>query len=84
MTLQVTRRFVKDYKRLSPTTQDKVDKTIKQIATGLKHPGLHAHKMTGVAVWEARVDYQYRITFSITKDRVTLRRVGTHEVYRKP
>ena len=34
-------------------------------------------------VWEARVDFHYRFTFSVHSDRVILRSVGTHAIYRK-
>lgn len=37
-----------------------------------------------IASWEVRVDYHYRMTFKIIGNTLSLRRVGTHEVYRNP
>jgi mRNA-degrading endonuclease YafQ of YafQ-DinJ toxin-antitoxin module len=40
--------------------------------------------MVGRDIWEARIDYHYRMTFVVKGDVLQIRRVGTHEIYRKP
>ena len=45
---------------------------------------LKARKMIGTDnVWEARIDYHYRITFQFEGDATICRVVGTHGIYRK-
>ncbi len=35
-------------------------------------------------IWEASVTMQYRFTFTRDGDRVYLRRIGTHDILKKP
>jgi len=36
-------------------------------------------------IWEARVDYKYRVTFTLENDTIVLRVIGNHdEVLRNP
>jgi mRNA interferase RelE/StbE len=77
--------FTKDFKKLPGAKKTKLKQQLQLLVTDLYHPSLNARKMKGyTGVWEARIDYHYRITFKIDKDVVKLRRVGTHEIYRKP
>ncbi len=50
-----------------------------------RHPALHAKKMEGVRdVWELRVTDTYRVTFQFVQEGVLLRRIGTHDILRRP
>lgn len=80
-----TTPFIKQYKKLSPIVQRKVDRQLIHLAQDIRHPALYAKKMSGVGdIWEARVNGRYRFTFQIDRDVVILRKVGTHDIYRKP
>lgn len=85
MRVRLLKPFTKDFKKLPDTTKKKVWKQIALLAKNLSHPSLKARKMKGhPEVWEARVDYHYRVTFKIDKTVIRMRRVGTHEIYKKP
>ena len=85
MRLLRTKPFLKEYKKLSPILQNKVHRQISHLATDMRHPALYAKKMVNQDdIWEARIDEHYRMTFQIYNDIIILRRVGTHEIYRKP
>lgn len=72
--------FVKDYLRLSPQVQGRVEKAIKLLVRNIQHPSLQAKR-----IWEARVTRQYRLTFEICPGNVLrLRRVGTHDILKTP
>ena len=80
-----TKPFTKQYAKLPLAIRKKVDRQIKHLAQDIRHPAINAKKMIGVGdIWEARVDRQYRFTFQIQDDIIILRKVGTHEIYRKP
>ena len=49
------------------------------------HPSLRVKRVQGTeSIWEMSVTMNYRITFEITEERIVLRRIGTHDVLRKP
>ncbi len=78
--------FVKDYLRLSPQVQGRVEKAIKLLVRNIQHPSLRAKRVQGTKrIWEARVTRQYRLTFEICPGNVLrLRRVGTHDILKTP
>lgn len=78
--------FLKQYQKLPLSTRKKFDRQIEMLATqGMRHTGLSARKMVGQDdIWEARIDLHYRFTFQLQGDVIVLRRIGTHEIYRKP
>jgi mRNA-degrading endonuclease RelE of RelBE toxin-antitoxin system len=83
--LYYTDRFRKLYKKLSPPQKEKLNRQLKQLALDINHPSLKVRKMINHQdVYEARVDIHYRFTFTMLPDRIILRAVGTHEIYRKP
>lgn len=85
MKLAYLKRFLRQYAKLPPAIQKKVDRRLKLLAEDIRHPGVKAKKMTGFDdIWEGRVDEHYRFTFKIVDDTIVLRAVGTHEIYRKP
>lgn len=84
MTIQFLKPFIKDYAKLPAPLRQKVDKQLELLKQGLKHPGLAVRKMAGRDIWEARIDYHYRMTFVVKGEVLQIRRVGTHEIYRKP
>ena len=86
MKIRAYRRFQKAYTALPGHIQSKVDRQLKTLSEDLRHPSLHTKKIKGTtAIWEARIDFHYRMTFEIIEDVTFLRVVGNHDdVLRKP
>ncbi|MBM3471262.1 MAG: hypothetical protein FJX73_10805 [Armatimonadetes bacterium] len=79
------RRFFDDYADLPPEIQRRVDRALRRLAENPGHPSLRLRKMEGLPdIWEVRVTSAYRLTCRIEGDACILRRVGTHEIFRKP
>lgn len=85
MTVLRSKKFLKQYTQLPASLQKKVDRCLRLLVKNRRHPSIQARKMVNHdTIWEARVDLHTRITFQVSKDQITLRAVGTHEIYRKP
>ncbi len=85
MKIEQTDVFVRLYRRLSPPVQKKVVSTVRRLASDPYHPSLRVRKLINSNdIFEARIDIHYRITFQKTEETLTLRKVGTHEIYRHP
>ena len=85
MQLRRTKRFVKDYAALPDELRGRTEKAISVLLKSPHHPSLRIKKMEGQEdIWELRVSYSYRLTFQISGDTYILRRVGTHDVLKKP
>ena len=77
--------FAHQYAGLPASIRKKVDRQLLYLAGGLRHSGLRARKMVGHEdIWEARIDEHYRFTFQVQGNLIILRKVGTHQIYRKP
>lgn len=88
MKIFTEKSFDRDYARLPRNIQNRVDKQLILLLTDPQHNSLQTQKMRGqpgrAGIWEARATASYRLTFKIIGDTYRLRRVGTHEIYRKP
>lgn len=86
MKVRRTKTFDKAFLKLPEHLQAKAEKAIRLLLQDFHHPSLHTKKMSGQKdIWEARVDYQYRFTFTLDEDTVVLRVVGNHdEVLKNP
>jgi mRNA-degrading endonuclease RelE of RelBE toxin-antitoxin system len=85
MKISFTVPFKKDYRNLPQSIQDQVDKQIQRLLDNPHHPSLNLKKMEGHrTIWEARVTIGYRMTFQIIEDTYALRRVGTHDILKRP
>lgn len=85
MRIVFTKSFVKDYRRLPQRIQKTVDKQLDLLLSDRDHPSLNVKKMNDPRdIWEGRVTHDYRFTFQIQGDLHILRRLGTHDVLRKP
>lgn len=83
--IKLLRRFEKDYDALPSDVKESVDEKLRMFVSNQRHPSLRVKKMEGAQdIWEMRVTDNYRITFQMSKDSVILRRVGTHDILRKP
>ena len=85
MQLFRTERFVNDFQRLPADIQARAAKALEFFLANQRHPSLHVKKMEGTPdVWELRVSDNYRITFQFVREGVLLRRIGTHDLLRRP
>ncbi len=83
--LRILQTFKKDYNRLPAAIQDKVDKQLEFLLANPDHPSLNLHPVRGTnGIWEGSIDYHYRFTFELDGDFFVLRKVGTHDVLKKP
>lgn len=83
--LRVLSTFKKDYQKLPAEIQNKVDKQLMFLSENPGHPSLNLHPIRGTkGIWEGYVDHQYRFTFEIEEDFYVLRKVGPHNIIKKP
>jgi len=80
-----TKNFVRDYRKLPQAIQKGVDKQLELLLTNAQHASLAVKKMNDPRnIWEARVTLGYRLTFQIEGDIYVLRKVGSHDILKKP
>ncbi len=85
MHLKRTNRFVKDYAALPDDLKARTEKALFRLLENPQYPSLRAKKMEGrEEIWEIRVSDSYRLTFQLIENTYILRRVGTHEVLKRP
>ena len=85
MKLLFTKTFARDYRKLPQEIQKAIEKQLDLLLANPKHPSLNIKKMQDPRdIWEGRVTESYRFTFQIEEDIYILRKVGTHDVLRKP
>jgi mRNA-degrading endonuclease RelE of RelBE toxin-antitoxin system len=85
MKLAFSKRFIKDYRRLPASIQKAADKQLERLLSDFHHPSLNTKKMQDPRdIWEGRVTKGYRFTFQIYDDLYFLRRIGTHDLLKKP
>jgi len=78
-------RFRKDFRRLPVDVQERLGRALEQFVANPRHPALRVKKMEGARdIWELRVSDNYRVTFEYCEGGVILRRVGTHDILRRP
>jgi mRNA-degrading endonuclease RelE of RelBE toxin-antitoxin system len=80
MPIRRTRRFNKAFLKLPPHIQTKVLRALELLDADFRHPGLQAKRIKGTDdIFEARVDYHYRMTYQRQGDVLILRNVGAHD-----
>jgi len=85
MKLLFTKNFVRDYRKLPQEIQQTIDKQLEFLLENAKHPSLNVKKMNDPRnIWEGRVTGGYRFTFQTEGDVYILRKVGTHDIFKKP
>jgi mRNA-degrading endonuclease RelE of RelBE toxin-antitoxin system len=83
--LYFTRTFERLIKRLPKRVRDEAFEKLALYLDAPSHPSLRVKRIKGTEhIWEMSVTMNYRITFELEGDRVVLRRIGTHDVLRKP
>ncbi len=77
--------FKKDFQKLPEEIKRKTEQSLRFLVQNIRHPSLRVRTMEGVRdIWEASVTMQYRFTFEIYKEADTLRRIGTHDILKRP
>jgi mRNA-degrading endonuclease RelE of RelBE toxin-antitoxin system len=78
-------RFKKDYQKLPLEIRKAAKKQLAFLFSNPDHPSLKIKKMQDPRnIWEARVTESYRFTFQIEEDKYILRKIGTHDILKKP
>jgi mRNA interferase RelE/StbE len=85
MEIKPSPKFAQDYKNLPPLIRKRADEKLNLLLKNPQHPSLAVKKMKGFPnIWEARVTKNYRFTFQIQGDFYILRKIGTHDVLKRP
>lgn len=85
MMIRTEKTSDRDYVKLTRHIQTLAEKQLALFLENPRHPSLHVRKMQGREdLWEGRITIHYRFTFKIVGDTYHLRRIGTHEIYKKP
>ncbi len=85
MIIDRSESFKRAYHALPQEIQDRVKKTLLLFAENPRHPSLGHKKMEGAeGIWELRVTQNYRMTYHRIPGGIFLRRVGTHDILRRP
>jgi len=85
MKLLFTKTFIRDYRKLPKQIQKTADKQLESLLTNRNHPSLNIKKMQDPRnIWEDRVTESYRFTFQIVGDMYLMRKVGTHDILKRP
>ncbi len=85
MKLSFTKYFIREYRKLPKPMRKATDKQLELLLTNPKHPSLNIKKMNDPRnIWEGRITESYRFTFLIIKDTYIIRKVGTHDILKKP
>jgi len=85
MIAHTEKSFDRDYVKLPKNIQALAEKQLALLLENPRHPSLQVKKMKGYKeLWEGRITINYRFTFKIVGETYLLRRIGTHEIYKKP
>ena len=83
--LLFTKNFIRDYRKLPQQIKKATDKQLELLLSNPQHPSLNIEKMQDPRnIWEGRVTKTYRFTFQLEEDTYILRKVGTHDMLKKP
>jgi len=85
MIIRRLKSFKDDFQRLPGEIQRRAEKQLRFMAQNPNYPFLRTKKMADSRnIWEGRITKNYRFTFQIESDTFILRRIGTHDVLKKP
>ena len=81
MPIEWTARFERDFDRLSPLLQDRVERVVTLLDERREHPSLHLKRLRRFpGFWELRVTDEHRILLIVKSDLFTLMAIGKHEI----
>jgi mRNA interferase RelE/StbE len=80
-----TRSFERLFKRLTKRIRNETYEKLALFLRDPAHPSLRVKRIRGTdRIWEMSITMNYRLTFEVDEQRVLLRRIGTHDVLRRP
>jgi mRNA-degrading endonuclease RelE of RelBE toxin-antitoxin system len=83
--VETLREFDRSFKRLPEHIRDETLEKLARFLDDPSHPSLRVKRMKGTeGIWEMSITMNYRLTFEVDEERVLLRRIGTHDVLRRP
>jgi len=81
MKLRITKRFMKDYKKLPLDIQQRLDRKLEFLLNDPSYPSLRVHKLRGVeGLWEFSVTMNYRVIFEVEDEYYLLLGAGPHDI----
>lgn len=87
-TWRVSRVFAREYRKLTPKMQDRVDSKLRDLQRNPRPPGLGFEKLKGErnpAIYTIHITGNCKLSFELNGSSVWLRRVATHdEIDRAP
>lgn len=85
MHLEATETFLRLYKKLPQDVQEQTKKALILLTENPSHPSLRHRKMAGQEnIYELSVSMHYRITYEKIGETAILRKIGTHDILRRP
>lgn len=85
MKVFTTKLFEEDYQALPGHIQTAARRKLALFVENPRHPSLQVKKMEDPRdIWEARITKSYRFTFHWKGDLVLLRRIGAHDILKRP
>jgi mRNA-degrading endonuclease RelE of RelBE toxin-antitoxin system len=83
--LETTKTFSRLYRKLPAEVKERVREALVRLESNPAHPSLGHKKMQGQEdIYEIRVSDTYRITYQKVGETAFLRKVGTHDMLRRP
>ena len=81
MNVYFTEKAQRAYRKFPIEIKKKVDKQLHLLLQDIKHPSLNVKKMAGKEVYEARVDWHYRMVFVFDTARraIYIVTIGQHD-----
>jgi mRNA-degrading endonuclease RelE of RelBE toxin-antitoxin system len=85
MHIEATETFIKLFQSMPADIRDRAKKALELLSIDPSHPSLGHKKMAGQShLYELRVSQNYRITYQKVGDTAYLRKIGTHDLLRRP
>jgi mRNA-degrading endonuclease YafQ of YafQ-DinJ toxin-antitoxin module len=85
MRIRQERQFEEDFAALPDHIQRRARKQLALLLSNPRHPSLRIKKMEGQRdIWEGRISRDHRFTFEIIGDLYKLRRIGSHDILKRP
>ncbi|MEI6243386.1 MAG: hypothetical protein WCP39_08320 [Chlamydiota bacterium] len=79
MNLVFSPRSKKQLDKLPLVIRKKAYKQFVFLSSNPNYPSLHAKKMSGSDIYEGRIDYHYRFTYTSNEEQILILMVGVHD-----
>lgn len=83
--LVFTARFDRLFRRLPKAVRDATYEKLAAYLENPAHPSLRVKRIRGTdRIWEMTITMSYRLTFEVAGEKAILRRIGTHDILKRP